>query len=493
MSSVVLPEGWCNACLDDVATWGSGGTPSRKNMDFYGGDIPWVKTGDLGARVLTEASEFITKEAIANSSAKIFRKGSVIMAMYGATIGRTSILGIDATTNQACAVGSPVANVTTTEFLYYFLSSEKNAFIAKGKGGAQPNISQALIKEHGIALPPLAEQKVIAEKLDELLAQVDILKTRLTTIPTLLKRFRQSVLAAAVSGKLTEEWRSDNPPLETAYDLKVRWLKEREYRFDCQQQELIESGAIKKAKKIKHPSPPDVGTITPVFPKEWECLSVSEFAECLDNLRVPVKKDERQVSVGLYPYFGANGEVDRVDEFIFNDDLVMVTEDETFYGREKPIAYRYSGKCWVNNHVHVLKAPTKIANDYLCFSLMYFNVIPWLTGTTGRAKLTQGALNVLPIGLPPEHEQTEIVRRVEQLFAFADQIEQQVKNAQSRVNNLTQSILAKAFRGELTADWRAANPDLITGENSAQALLAKIKAERDKPKKMTKQQAMFSE
>jgi type I restriction enzyme S subunit len=124
---------------------------------------------------------------------------------------------------------------------------------------------------------------------------------------------------------------------------------------------------------------------------------------------------------------------------------------------------------------------------------MYFNVIPWLTGTTGRAKLTQGALNVLPIGLPPEHEQTEIVRRVEQLFAFADQIEQQVKNAQSRVNNLTQSILAKAFRGELTADWRAANPDLITGENSAQALLAKIKAERDKPKKMTKQQAMFSE
>jgi type I restriction enzyme S subunit len=95
--------------------------------------------------------------------------------------------------------------------------------------------------------------------------------------------------------------------------------------------------------------------------------------------------------------------------------------------------------------------------------------------------------------LPSIEEQTEIVLRVEQLFAFADQIEQQVKNAQSRVNNLTQSILAKAFRGELSIDWRAANPDLITGENSAQALLAKIKAEREKPKKTPKQQAMFNE
>ena len=102
-------------------------------------------------------------------------------------------------------------------------------------------------------------------------------------------------------------------------------------------------------------------------------------------------------------------------------------------------------------------------------------------------------MRVLAIPFPSVEEQTEIVRRVEQLFAFADQIEQQVKNAQSRVNNLTQSILAKAFRGELTADWRAANPDLITGQNSAQALLAKIKAEREKPKKTTKQHAMFNE
>ena len=155
------------------------GTPSRKHPEYYGGDIPWVKTGDLGPKVLSAASESITNEGVEKSSAKFFPKGSAVIAMYGATIGKTSILGIDATTNQACAVGQPVPEVTTSDFLYYSLVNEKDEFIRKGKGGAQPNISQTLIKEHQVALPPFAEQKQIAAKLDELLAQVDSITTRL--------------------------------------------------------------------------------------------------------------------------------------------------------------------------------------------------------------------------------------------------------------------------------------------------------------------------
>lgn len=212
MSAGKLPEGWVKTDLHNVASWGSGGTPSRSHSEYYNGNIPWIKTGDLGPKIITNASEYITDEGIKNSSAKFFSKGSVAIAMYGATIGKTSILGIDATTNQACAVGTPLKSLTTTLFLYYFLLNERNAFIKKGKGGAQPNISQAIIKEHVIYLPPLAEQKIIAEKLDTLLAQVDSTKARLEQIPKILKRFRQAVLAAAVSGKLTENWR-ENPSL----------------------------------------------------------------------------------------------------------------------------------------------------------------------------------------------------------------------------------------------------------------------------------------
>src|SRR5690606_29251582 len=130
--------------------------------------------------------------------------GSIAIAMYGATIGKTSILGIDATTNQACGVVTPDENLIDRIFLYYLLRNEKDSFIAKGKGGAQPNISQEIIKSHEVRLPPLAEQKQIAAKLDELLAQVDTIKARLDAIPKILKRFRNSVLAAAVSGRLTE-------------------------------------------------------------------------------------------------------------------------------------------------------------------------------------------------------------------------------------------------------------------------------------------------
>ncbi len=202
MSAGKLPEGWVETNLQNVASWGSGGTPSRNHDEYYNGNIPWIKTGDLGPKIITNASEYITDAGVKNSSAKFFPKGSVAIAMYGATIGKTSILGIDATTNQACAVGTPLEGVTSTLFLYYFLLNEKNAFIKKGKGGAQPNISQTVIKEHIIYLPPLAEQKIITEKLDTLLAQVESTKARLEQIPKILKRFRQAVLRAAMNGTL---------------------------------------------------------------------------------------------------------------------------------------------------------------------------------------------------------------------------------------------------------------------------------------------------
>ncbi|ELQ8318227.1 restriction endonuclease subunit S, partial [Pseudomonas aeruginosa] len=120
--------------------------------------------------------------------------------------------------------------------------------------------------------------------------------------------------------------------------------------------------------------------------------------------------------------------------------------------------------------VHALRAHDAVARDYLCYVLMHYDVVPWLTGTTGRAKLTQGALLSLPIQVPPATEQTEIVRRVEQLFAFADQLEARVNAAKACIDRLTQSILAKAFRGELVPQ----DPN----DEPASVLLERIKAQR---------------
>ncbi|ESU24357.1 hypothetical protein FEDK69T_08030 [Flavobacterium enshiense DK69] len=144
----------------------SGGTPSREKLEYYmGGKIPWVKTGDLKGKYTNYPEEHITEEALKNSSAKIFPKNTVLLAMYGATIGACSILPFEAATNQACGALLPTDKVDV-DFLFYYLKSIKNDLISKGVGGAQPNISGGIIKQTLIPLLPLKEQKKIANILD---------------------------------------------------------------------------------------------------------------------------------------------------------------------------------------------------------------------------------------------------------------------------------------------------------------------------------------
>jgi type I restriction enzyme, S subunit len=198
--------GWTTATLQDIAIWSSGGTPSRSNPSYYFGLIPWIKTGELGRRTIYATEEHISDAAVSASSAKVFPKGAVAIAMYGATIGKTSILGIDAATNQACAVGIP--NATNSEFLYHFLLSQEKGFVDAGKGGAQPNISQGIIKAWPIFLPPSNEQTRIVAKLEELLSDLDAGVAELKAAQKKLAQYRQSLLKAAVEGALTAQWRA---------------------------------------------------------------------------------------------------------------------------------------------------------------------------------------------------------------------------------------------------------------------------------------------
>lgn len=153
--------------LGDLFKISSGGTPSRREKSYYdNGDIPWIKTGDLHQVRVQQASEYITQLGLDKSSAKLFPKGTVLLAMYGATIGACSILDIEAATNQACAAFLPNEKVDTN-YLYYFLKSKKNDFIRDGVGGAQPNISASYLKAVDFPLPSLETQKQIAEVLEK--------------------------------------------------------------------------------------------------------------------------------------------------------------------------------------------------------------------------------------------------------------------------------------------------------------------------------------
>ena len=170
--------------------------------------------------------------------------------------------------------------------------------------------------------------------------------------------------------------------------------------------------------------------------------------------------------------------VDYVNGYTHKGRFLLVGEDgANLLSKAKDLAYIVEGEIWVNNHAHVLKEYENYSLDFIKIVINSLNLSNWVTGTA-QPKLTKKALESLPIPKFTFAEQTEIVRRVEALFALADQIEQQSRAAAKRVALLTQSVLAKAFRGELSAQWRCEHPDLISGDNSAAALLARIQAER---------------
>jgi len=383
----------------------------------------------------------------------------------------------------------PITATEAVEGRYLFHWLKSSTFIAYvtsvSHGLNMPRLGTDAGRQAPFVLAPLPEQTRIADKLDAVLARVDACRERLDRVPGILKRFRQSVLAAATSGKLTEDWRADQgarmqPPAESgnvardAAELRYHVTstpKRVSARAEVMQRLEERRRLTPSARKFKEPVEPDMAQWKADIPDGWSVESISAYAECLDYMRVPVTKNKRASTRGLYPYYGANGQVDSVDEFLFDDDLVLVTEDETFYGRAKPIAYRTSGRCWVNNHAHVLLAGNASRADYLCFALMYYDVLPWLTGTTGRAKLTQGVLNALPIAVPPQLEIEEIARRVETLFAYADRLEARYKTARTQVEKLTPALLARAFRGELVPQ----DPN----DEPAATLLARIRAQSD--------------
>ena len=167
-----VPDGWCWATLGSIGKWQSGATPSRMRKDYYGGDIPWLKTGDLNDWYITDIPEYITQQALNETSVKLNPAGSILIAMYGATIGKIGILTMPATTNQACCACIS-HNGIEQMYLFYYLLSHKGEFVRQGGGGAQPNISKEKIVETLIPIPPLSEQLRIIKAIEAIFNQID--------------------------------------------------------------------------------------------------------------------------------------------------------------------------------------------------------------------------------------------------------------------------------------------------------------------------------
>lgn len=464
-----LPKGWVYTKLGVIAEWGSGGTPNRSESKYYNGTIPWIKTGDLNDSIILEASEFITELGLKKSSAKLFPKGSIIVAMYGATIGKTARLGIDATTNQACAVAK-ASSIVIPEFLHYFLKAEKQEFIEKGKGGAQPNISQTVIKDHPFPLPPLPEQQRIVAKLDSLFEQLDRMKTSMERIPQLLKDFRQKVLTQAVTGKLTEEWREGRELDSSTLISNIR---------GCH----VLAGGHKKGNAAN----PDIEKHSNSFdniPESWIKLDLREICHPEKPITYGILMPGEEVENGR-PYLKVMSYPnDRID---FDKIRHTSVEIEESYKRarlsEGDIVLSIRGTVGrviiippsldganITQDSARISLQTGISNSFIAMVLrsqIIQDIMISVTKGVAVRGINIGDVRFLKIPIPTFEEQQEIVRRVESLFAKADRIEASYQRLKVKLEQLPQALLPKAFRGELV--------EQLPTDGDARDLLEQIK------------------
>ncbi|WP_437285033.1 restriction endonuclease subunit S [Sorangium sp. So ce406] len=308
---------------------------------------------------------------------------------------------------------------------YLFLHLNNEDFWVKG-GSAQPFVKVRETLERPFCLPPLPEQRRIVAKVEALLAEVSAAKARLARASLVLERLRQAVLAAACSGRLTEDLRASVAAPQAAGPAETA------------------PGAAPAAPG----SDGDEGSRRRL-PASWVVCPFGALVDNHDGGRVPVKSADRERRRGPYPYYGASGIIDSIDGYLFDGDYLLIAEDgANLLSRTTAVAFPARGRFWVNNHAHVVQPKAGVALEYLEMLLNSLDLQHHVTGSA-QPKLTQAALNGIPAPLPPAEEQAEIVRRAQALFALADTIEERVAMARARADKLPQAILARAFSGEL--------------------------------------------
>ena len=403
--------------LGEVCYTTSGGTPSRRELKYYNGTIPWVKSGELDRGIITDTEEKISEEAIKNSSAKIFPKGTLLIALYGATIGKLAFLGIDAATNQAICGIYQNDNIDSN-FLYHYLFYKKEKLVNEAIGGAQPNISQTILKNLDLPFPPRLTQQVIVTKIEELFSELDKGIETLHNAQEQLKIYRQAVLKWAFEGRLTNE-------------------------------------------KVKDEE----------LPKGWKKVKTIDVIDIINNGYTPTKEYLFEGS-GEIPFIKVynlnfNGTLNFkknptfIPDVIHKKDLkrsicipgdILIKIVGPPLGKVSVVSSQFPE--WNINQAIVMFRPNeKVISKYISCFMQNSVTINWLENTS---KATAGQWNVkvstcreIPFPFCGIEEQNKVIQAIESRLSVADKMEESITQSLMQAEALRQSILKKAFEGTL--------------------------------------------
>jgi type I restriction enzyme S subunit len=471
--------------LASAGKWGSGGTPRRGTPGYYGGNIPWLKIGDLDDGTVTGSEERITARALKESSAKLVPPGTLLVAMYG-SIGKLGITGAEVATNQAIAHCVVNHERFETDFVFYYLLSQRANLLEEGKGGTQANISQTVLKAYPLPEPTPPEQRRIVARLKGALDEIRRAQACLERVPLQVKRLKQSILASAFRGDLTAEWREQNaqrfqhedtggdPEWLTGDLLLARILKERPQRWDADKpaKTAAETLAPQNVKgKARHAAAvePETGDLEDLeeVPGTWNLVSADQLLiqPVTNGLSIPGSEKPpglRALKLGAL----RGGDLDlSVVRYL----PLKATDMEHIHVRAGDFFIaRGNGSLPLVGRGALAKEPASptIFPDTMIRCRFAESVRSYVTRiwdcpqvrsqleqraktSAGIWKLSQPDVKRTTLYLPPIAEQHEIVATAEALFAEVDKIARVATTTLIGLNNLEQSILQSAFRGEL--------------------------------------------
>ncbi len=454
---IKLPKGWIGGTASDLVL-----NPKNDIVDGpFGSNLKASEYTDSGTpivriqnvkrfRFVDKNIHFVTDEKAEQLKRHSFKGGDVLITKLGEPLGLACIAP------GKYEFGIIVADIVrarpyveiSNKFMTYLLNSRVaiEQISKHTKGSTRARINLSVVRNLNIPIPPLAEQKRIVEKLDSLLAQVDIIQKRLNNLPDIIKRFRQSVLAAAVSGKLTEQWREENK-VDEWKSLTIGDISTFQNGFAFKSGWFTDSGKFQVIK---------LGNVKDDYLKLEK--SPAFVSSDIANEYMKYKPDVGDILITMTgtKYKGDYGYACRV-----NEDLSILINQRV-------------GRIIAKSDL----IDSKFLLHYMRSELFRIEFLKGETGGVNQGNVGTKHIQSCPIGIPSSNEQTEIVRLIEQYFALADTLEKNLANAKQRVDNLTQSILAKAFKGELVPQDESDEP--------ADKLLERIKAAREEAEKLEK-------
>ena len=339
-------EAWEQRKLGEITESYSGGTPTAGKKEYYDGNIPFIRSGEISS---DKTELFISDEGLNNSSAKMVKTGDILYALYGATSGEVSISKLKGAINQAILAIRPYQNYDS-QFLMQWLRKSKETIIGTYLQGGQGNLSGNIVKELLVDVPTSEEQKQIGNYFSNLDSLITLHQRKCDGVKSLKKYMLQKMF----------------PQNEQ---------KVPEIRFEG-------------------------------FTEAWEQRKLDDVVEFLDTMRKPLEGAKR--ASGPYPYYGASGIVDYVDGYLFDEELVLLSEDgANITDRNYPVCFLASGKYWVNNHAHVLRTKKENENNFICNSLERKDYTQYNTGMA-MPKLNKETCRKIPVLCPAFEEQQKI-------------------------------------------------------------------------------------